>query len=147
MADTARATSPVVSKGLEATIVVLYIGLVAATLYGGVVPEYRAAAGEEVAERTTAAAAADIERAVPPSVARAETRVDVRLPATIAGHSYRIHADDERLVLEHPDPEIAAEVPLVLPDSVTSVSGSWESGGRATVRVAATDAGLEVSLR
>ena len=139
--------SPVVSKALEATIVVLYIGLVTATLYGGVVPEYRAAAGDELAERTTAAAAADVERAVPPAVASAETRVDIVLPATIAGSSYRIHAADETLVLEHPNPGVAAKVPLVLPDSVTSVSGSWESGTRATIRVTRTDAGVEVRLR
>lgn len=144
MAD--RAVSPVVGKALEATIVVLYLGLVTATLYGGAVPEYRTAAGQEVAERTAANAATEIQDAVPPGTVVAATRVEVELPATVAGEAYRITVDGDRLVLEHPDPDVATSVPLVLPARVENVSGSWESGDSTHVRVLSTDEGLEVHL-
>lgn len=144
MAD--RATSPVVGKALEATLVVLYIGLVTATLYGGAVPDYRTAAGEEVAERTASNAATDVESAVPPETVAVETRADVELPATIAGETYRIHAEDGRLVLDHPNPDVSTAVPLVLPDRVVGVSESWESGESTRVRVSSIDGGVEVHL-
>ena len=80
-----RGMSSVVGKAMEATIVVLYVGLVAATLYGGAVAEYRGAAGAEVAERTLADAAADVEAAVPPTARAASVRLAVDLPAIIAG--------------------------------------------------------------
>lgn len=141
-----RATSPVVGKAMEATIVVLYVGLVTSTLYAGVVPEYRTEAGTEVAERTASSAALDVERSIPPETTRAEVGVDVDLPATIAGEEYRIYADGDRLVLEHPDPAVATEVPLVLPDRVVAVTGTWHSGDSTRVRVVTVEAGLEVSL-
>lgn len=151
-----RAVTPVVSKAMEAAIVVLYVGLVTAVLYGGVIPEYRVTAGEEVAERAVADAATDIERAVPPPVTTAQVKVSVELPSTIAGQAYSVRADEggngtgfeggATLALEHPSPSISATVPLVLPDRVVSVSGTWESGEAATVRVVTTDDGQEVRL-
>lgn len=144
MAD--RAVSPVVGKALEATIVVLYLGIVTATLYGGAVPEYRTAAGQEVAERTAANAATEIQDAVPPESAVAETRVEVELPATIAGEAYRVTVDGDRLVLEHPDPDVATSVSLVLPERIDAVSGSWESGDSTYVQIVSTDGGVEVRL-
>lgn len=141
-----RATSTVVGKAMEATIVVIYVGVISAALYGGVVPAYQGTAGEEVAERTLADAASDVERAVPPESDRAETRLEVELPATIDGAGYRIRADGDRLVLDHPDSAISTETPLVLPERVVAVSGTWNSGGSTTVRVTTTDAGLEVTL-
>lgn len=144
MAD--RATSPVVGKALEATIVVLYLGLVTATLYGGAVPEYRANAGGEVAERTAAHVASVIERAVPPAAVDAERRLEVDVPGTIAGDAYRVRVEGDRVVLDHPDPEVATTTPLVVSDRVVEVTGSWESGGSTSVRVATVDGGLEVRL-
>ena len=141
-----RAASPVVGKAMEAAIVVLYVGLVTAVLYGGVVPQYQAAAGAEVAERTLADAATDVEGAIPPEVTAAEASHEVDLPATIDGHAYRVTVDDGSLVLEHPSPAIDARIALVLPDRVVSVEGSWESGERAVVRVRTTEEGLEVRL-
>lgn len=138
--------SPVVGKAVEATLVVLYLGLVTATLYGGAVPEYRAAAGEEVAERIASNVATDIQDAVPPEAVAAETQVEIELPATIAGETYRIYADDGRLVLDHPNPDVSTVVPLVLPDRVLDVSGTWESGESARVRVTSTDGDVEVHL-
>lgn len=144
MAD--RAVSPIVGKAMEATIVVLYLGLVTAVLYGGAVPEYRATAGTEVAERTVAGAAADLQDAVPPAAVDAEVRVRVSLPATIAGDAYRVRATSERLVLEHPDPDVAAETALVLPERVARVQGTWESGSENTVHVTTAGDSLEVHL-
>jgi hypothetical protein len=145
-----RGMSPVVGKAMEATIVVLYVGLVAATLYGGAVAEYRGAAGAEVAERTLADAAADIEAAVPPTATVASVRLAVDLPATIAGSAYRVRAEadggDRVLVLEHPDPAVSTTTPLVLPARVVRVTGEWESGDTAEIRVESTDGGLEVRL-
>lgn len=141
-----RAISPVIGKSMEATLVVLYIGLVTTALYGGAVPEYRAEAGSEVAERTLADAATDIEAAIPPETTGARVTRDVELPATIAGEAYRVHADGDRLVLDHPNPAIDETVPLVLPARVVRVSGTWQSGADPQVIVTTVDGGLEVCL-
>lgn len=144
MAD--RAMSPVVSKAMEATIVVLYIGLVTTTLYAGVVPEYRTTAGSEVAERTVADVATDVERAIPPESTRATVDVTVSAPSTIAGDDYRIRAEADRLVLEHPDPAVSTSIPLVLPNRVVNVSGSWQGADRTRVHARTVDDGLEVQI-
>lgn len=144
-----RAISPVIGKSMEATLAVLYIGLVTTALYGGAVPDYRAEAGSEVAERTLADAATDIEGAVPPEATGVTLTRDVELPATIAGAPYRIRAardGDDRLVLDHPNPEVAGTAPLILPDRVVAVSGTWQSGEDARIVVVTTDRGLEVRL-
>lgn len=144
MAD--RAMSPVVSKAMEATIVVLYIGLVTTTLYGGVVPEYRTTAGSEVAERTVADVATDVERAIPPESTRAMVDVTVSTPSTIAGDDYLIRAGTDRLVLEHPDPAVSTSIPLVLSDRVVNVSGTWYGSGRMRIHAETVDDGLEVKI-
>lgn len=141
-----RAVSPVVGKALEATLVVLYLGLVTASLYGGAVPDYRTAAGQEVAERTASSAAIEIQDAVPPETAAGQTRVDIEPPATIAGEAYRLSVEDGRLRLDHPKTAVSTSVPLVLPDRVVDVSGTCESGGSSHVRVTTTDGGLVVRL-
>lgn len=141
-----RAISPVIGKSMEATLVVLYLGLVTTALYGGAVPEYRAEAGSEVAERTLADAATDIEAAIPPEAEGVTVSRKVELPATIAGEAYRIRIDGNRLVLEHPNPAIDETAPLVLPERVVAVSGTWQSGETARIVVTTADAGLEVRL-
>ena len=144
MAD--RAMTPVVGKALEATLVVLYVGLVTAALYGGAVPEYRSSAGTEVAERALADAATDIERAVPPDARSATVRVRVDLPPTIAGRAYRVRAEENELHLDHPDPQVATTAPLILPDRVDGVSGTWASGAETEVRIETSGDRLEVRL-
>lgn len=141
-----RAMSPVVGKAMEATLVVLYIGLVTTTLYGGAVPAYRAAAGAEVADRTLADAATDVQSAVPPDATAATVRLDVDLPGTIAGSGYTIRSNDEELVLDHPDPTVSSRTPLVVPDRVVSVTGAWQGGDDAAIRIVAVEGGLEVEL-
>jgi hypothetical protein len=141
-----RAVSPVVGKAMEATLVVLYIGLVTTALYGGAVPEYRAAAGAEVAERTLADAATSVESAVPPGATAATVHLEVDRPTTIAGEPYRIRPDGTDLVLAHPDPAVATRTPLVLPDRVVRVTGEWRGDDTSVIRVTRVDEGLEVHL-
>jgi hypothetical protein len=125
---------------------VLFVGLLTTTLFGNVVPAYRAAAGEELAERTVAGAADRVEASVPPAARDATVTRHVDLPETIAGGTYRIRVDERRLVLEHPHPAVDASMRLALPDRVAAVRGSWKSGGRPTVTVRSDDAGLVVVL-
>ncbi|WP_336034935.1 DUF7266 family protein [Halobacterium yunchengense] len=149
-----RAAAPAVGKALEAGIVVLFVALLAATLYGGVVPDARTAAGEAVGDRALQHAAAQVEAAVPPApVAAAAASNDtvlaerrVRLPDTIRGRDYRVEASGARLALVHEHRRVGGRTPLVLPDRVRTVRGNWTDGG-GVVRVRAhPDGGLVVEL-
>lgn len=141
-----RAVVPSVGKALEASVVLLYVALLSTALYGGVVPDYRATAGAELADRTLATAANEVRSTVPPPAAgaRAERRVD--LPATIAGEGYQIRAEDGRLVLEHPDGGVGGAARLALPAHVDRVEGEWHSRGPTWVRVVPADDGVVVRL-
>lgn len=140
-----RAVSAVVGKALEAGIVVLYASLLAATLYGGVVPEYERAAGAELGERVLAEAAVEVQTAVPEDP-RATATVRHDLPRTIDGSTYRVAAGDGELVLHHPDPAVGGSVPLALPPDVDRVVGAWDSHERGRITVERTDEGRVVRL-
>lgn len=143
-----RGATPVVGKALEAAIVVLFIGLLTTVLYGGVVPEYRSAAGAEVGDRVLATASQEIQGAVPESPV-ATARAPVQLPKQIRGDAYRIRTtgtDPPRLVLEHPHPSVDGSIPLVLPDDVVTVDGSWTSTEASVVEVRQTEDGRVVEL-
>jgi hypothetical protein len=142
-----RAMSPIVGKALEAGLVVLFVGLLTAVLFGNAVPAYRMAAGGELAERTVAGAADRVEASVPPPAHDATVHRRVDLPGTIAGASYRIRVEGRRLVLDHPNPGIEASTRLALPVRVETVRGTWESGGDPSLTVRSDDAGLVVVLR
>jgi len=135
-----RAAAPAVGKALEAGIVVLFVALLTTTLYGGVVPNARTAAADEVSERTLQHAAANVEAAVPERASAGADAGDVvaerhvSLPATIRGSDYRVTADGERLVLVHGHGDVGGETPLVLPESVRDVRGNWTDSD-ALVRV------------
>lgn len=146
LADDHRGLTPAVGKALEVGVVVLFVGVMTTALYGGVVPDYRDAVGEEVAERTVAAAAERIENAVPPAARHARVVHRVDLPVRIRGANYRVVAAERAIVLEHPSPEIGARTRLALPARVDAVSGSWESGGAAVVLVTGDADGLDVRL-
>lgn len=144
-----RGSTPVVGKALEAGIVVLYIGLLTTVLYGGLVPDYRAAAGEEVGDRVLAETAQELQGAVPQSpYATAEATVSI--PDTIRGSTYRLRAversDGYRLSLEHPHPEIDGEVPVLVPADIVAIDGTWESTDPAVITVEQTDNGRVVEL-
>lgn len=141
-----RGVTPAVSKSLEATVVVLFVGALTATLYGGVVPDYRTAAGDEVADRTLAGASHRVQAAVPPEAGTVEARARVDLPATIRDRDYRIRADGRELVLDHPHPGVGDRARLALPDHVVSVTGEWYSRGEAWVVVEDAPGGVTVRL-
>ncbi|WP_135826452.1 DUF7266 family protein [Halorussus ruber] len=143
-----RAVSPVVGKAMEASIVVLYVGVLTATLYGGVVPEYRTAAGAEVGERVLAQSAERVQQAVPTEARRVEVQMEVTLPRTIRGETYAIRAENRKLLLDHPDERVGGAVRLALPETVESVEGEWSSRDSAVVAVgkSADEEGLEVRL-
>jgi len=130
-----RALAPVVGKGLEALIVLLYVASLVAALHGGVLPEYRTTAATEVSDRTLATAADRIEAAVPQRASAVSVTRIVTLPDTIDRATYRIRAVDGALVLDHPDPALSGRVPLALPERVVVVEGSWQSDDRTVVRV------------
>jgi hypothetical protein len=141
-----RALSTVVEKLLSMGLVLLYIGLVTTTLYGGTVPAYQSAVGAELGERTLAEAAARIEQAVPPAARTVSATVRVSLPATIDGAGYSIRTDGDDLVLDHPDSEIGGRTRPMLPDRVDTFEGEWQSGGPTVVVVSGTRGRVTVRL-
>lgn len=146
MSDRDRGLAPVVGKGLEALIVLLYVASLVATLHGGVLPEYRTAAAAEVSDRTLATAADRIEASVPRRASVVDVTRSVTLPDTIDRATYRVRAVDGVLVLDHPDPTLSGRVPLALPERVVAVEGAWESDDRAVVRVRGTGGRVRVIL-
>lgn len=135
-----------VGKVLEAAIVVLFIGTMTTALYGGVVPEYRAAAGQEVADRTLVAATSEIEGAVPPNARTVAAETRVTLPAAIRNANYRIVANGTTIRLDHPDEAIGGARDLALPEYVHRVEGAWRSGAETTVVVETEGEGVVVRL-
>jgi len=132
---TDRGLAPVVGKGMEALIVLLYVASLVAVLHGGVLPEYRTAAAAEVSERTLSTTAERVEASIPPRASVVDVTRTVPLPDTIDRATYRIRAVDGGLVLDHPDPGLSGRVPLALPDRVVAVEGTWESDDPAAVRI------------
>lgn len=153
LGDASRGAVPAVGKALEAGIVVLFVALLTSTLYGGVVPDARTAAGDEVGERTLQHAAANVETAVPDTphatgTAGNGTLVErrVSLPGSIRSEGYRITANGTDLVLVHDNRRVGERTPLVLPDSVRAVRGNW-TDREVVVRVTRhPDGGLVVEL-
>lgn len=143
---TDRGLAPIVGKTLEIALVVLFLGLLTTTLYGGVVPDYRDAAGREVGDRTLALAAERIQQAVPSVGTSVSVTHRVDLPRTIRGRAYRVDAAGRELVLVHPSDAVEGRTALVLPDRVARVEGSWESREPAQIRVSSTTSGLVVEL-
>ena len=146
LAGDRRGLTPAVGKALEIGVVVAFVGVLSASLYGGVVPAYRAAAGDEVADRTVAAAAERIEASIPPAAREVRAAYRVRLPTSIRGANYRVVVENRSLVLDHPDSAVDARTRLALPDRVASVAGAWESGAETVVVVTDAPGGLTVEL-
>ena len=140
-----RAVSPTVGKALELGIVVLYVSFLVTALYGGVVPTYRTAAGDEVADRTLAAAADRIEDAAASNASRVRRTVRLDLPETLRGTNYYLRVRNRTLVLDHPDPAVGGRTRLVLPDDVAA-NGSVSSREDAAVSVRSNATGTTVRL-
>ena len=126
---TGRAVTPAVGKALEAGIVVLFVATASTALYGGVVPDARNAAGDEVGERALEHAAAEVEASVPASSREATVERRVSLPESIRDRGYEIRAANGTLVLDHDHPRVGGSTPLVLPGRVRNVTGAWDGGG------------------
>lgn len=144
--ETDRGAIPAIGKVLEVGIVILYVGLVTTALFGGIVPEYRTSAANEVGDRTLASASQQIQQTVPPNANHVEAHAYVDLPDLIRGDAYEITAEDRNLALDHPHPEVDARTALALPEAVVEVSGTWSSTDPALVVVESTDDGLVVRL-
>jgi hypothetical protein len=141
-----RAAAPVVGKLLAAGLAVLYIAGMMGLMLGGVVPEYRTAAGEELSERVLADAAAHVERAVPDSEAEVDVRLRTDLPPTIRDAGYTLVLRNGTLVLDHPDDELDARTDLSLPPDARAVDSRWDSGEELVVRVSGNGANRTVEL-
>lgn len=141
-----RGVAPVVGKALEAGLVVAYVSLLTSALFGGVVPDYRTAAGDAVADRTVAAAAQRVQQAVPPDATAVRATARVAIPDAIRGTAYEVVVRNRTLVVVHPHPGVAARARLALPAAVASVDGRWDSTERALVSVRSAPGGLAVRL-
>lgn len=130
-----RAVSPVVGKLLAAGITLLFVAGMSTTLYGGVVPGYQAAAGDELGERVLATAVSAVESADPPVGGTVDTQRTLTLPATIDDTAYTLVLSNESLRLAHPDAGIGAETPLALPDRTTVAESRYHSGTDLVIRV------------
>ncbi len=141
-----RAVVPAVGKALEASLVVLFLGLVTTSMFGGLVPEYRTAAGDELADRTVSTAAHRVQQAAPPNATAVDARHRVELPERIRGDGYRIVAENGSLVLEHPEHGVGARARLALPDHVVAVEGEWHSAQSTVVAVESVPGGVRIRL-
>ena len=143
-----RAAAPVVGKALEIAVLVVFVGLVSAALFGSVVPAYRTAAGAEVGDRVIVAAAGQVEHVADAPRSVESRRVGVAVPRTIRGSTYVVRATEEdgvpALVLDHPTPEIGGTVALALPARVTAVEGDLHSAEEPTVVVSREPGGALV---
>jgi hypothetical protein len=134
---------------MEAAIVVLYVSALSATMYGGLVPEYRTAAGAEVGERVVAESAQRVQQAVPTDARAVKVRYSVSLPDTIRGQAYSVGVENRTPVLDHPVEGVGGRARLALPETVISVEGEWSSREPAfvAVRTSADGDGLAVRLK
>lgn len=146
----ARAATPAVGKALEIALLVLLVALLTTTLFGGVLPTYRTAAGAELADRTLARSATAVEQAAPvdgDAYTAFERTRRVDLPGKIRGERYAVRADDTagRLRLVHPRAGVGGAVRPALPNG-TALAGSWRSDRATRVRANVTDGGVRVEL-
>jgi len=122
-----RAVSPVVEKTIAIGLVVLFVAGFAGTLLGGAVPDYRTAAGDEVADRVLATAAGTIEQAIPTTNASVTVHHRQALPPTIRGEAYDLVLRNRTLRLRHPDESIGGSTRLAIPAAVTVQNRTWDS--------------------
>lgn len=130
-----RAVSYVVEKVLAIGVAVLYVGVVSGVLLGGVVPDYRTAAGDELGDRVLATAAGGIEDSVPAASGEVNRTTRLELPETIRDEEYELVLAGRKLLLRHPAKGVGGEVRLSLPPSVVVENGTWTSGDVLEVRV------------
>lgn len=140
-----RGLTPVVSETLVIGLVLVYIGMVTAVLYGGVLPEYRTASGEELGDRVLATATERVQQGVTPAY-RLNARIRVELPETINNNMYSIRATNRTLVLDHPHPRIGGQARLALAASVWDIEGHWRSHTPLVIRVVGNRTGYRIMI-
>jgi hypothetical protein len=130
-----RATSSVVGKLLGVGLVLLYLSGATTVLFGGVVPDAQRASGQELAERTVADVAAEVERAIEPVPGHVRGRIALEPPTTIHGSGYRIRLRDGAIALVHPNDAFSTVAPLELPSAISVVDSTVDSGARGALVV------------
>lgn len=140
-----RGLTPVVSETLVIGLVLLYIGLLTAVLYGSVIPEYQTTTGAEISDRVLATATERVEQDVTESY-RLDVRSSVELPSTINDRAYSLRAENRTLMLEHPHPEIGGQARPELPESVRAINGSWRSHAPLLIRVVGDETGYRITI-
>lgn len=140
-----RGLTPVVSEALVIGLVLLYIGLLTALLYGSVIPTYQTASGAEIGDRVLTTATERVEQEIHPSY-RLDARSRVDLPSTINDRAYSIRATNRTLVLEHPHPEIGGRTRPALPGSVSAINGSWRSHTPLIIRIMGNETGYRITI-
>lgn len=140
-----RGLTPVVSETLVIGLVLLYIGLLTAVLYGSVIPEYQTATGTEIGDRVLVTATERIQQGVAPSH-RLNARISIDLPSTINNRAYSLRAANRTLILEHPHPEIGGRSRLAVPDSVSAINGRWRSHTPLIIRVVGNETGYRITI-
>jgi hypothetical protein len=123
-----RAVSAVIEKVVAIGLVVLFVSGFGGALFGGVVPDYRASAADELAERSLASVADSVEAAVPASRATATVTRTVAVPSTIAGSTYRFELANRTLHLRHPEPALGATTRLAIPAAIDVHDGTVSAG-------------------
>ncbi|MFB6232803.1 MAG: hypothetical protein ABEH61_00950 [Haloarculaceae archaeon] len=141
-----RGVAPVAGKLLAAGIAVLYIAGTTSLLLGGVVPEYRTAAAEELSERVLADAAATIERAVPDSDADVDVQLRRDLPVAIRDAGYTLVLRNRTLALDHPRDRLDTRTNLSVPPGVETAGSAWDSGEPFVVTVSGDGTNRTVEL-
>lgn len=141
-----RGVTPVVSETLVIGLVLVYIGLVTAVLYASVLPEYRAASGDELGDRVLTTATERVQQGVTPAAYRLNARISLELPETIHGRTYSIGVTNRTLVLDHPHPKIGGRARLSLPLSVREISGHWVSHTPLVVRIVGDRHGYRITI-
>jgi hypothetical protein len=132
-----RGISPVVGKLFELVIGLGLIGIVTVLMMGMVVPGHADDLGEQSAMAVLDRLAAPIEAGGWDATTTVGTRqISVGLPPTIAGHAYRIDAQDGRLQLKHPVESFELSRRIRLPEGCR-VEGAV-SGGAVRIRVIRT---------
>lgn len=129
-----RAVSPVVEKSLAVGLTLLFVAGMTSVLLSGVVPDYRTAAGGEMADRVLATAAGEIEGAVPAVEGDVDVRVEAELPGTIRNSGYSLVLDGRTLRLDHPNDVLDRSTTLSVPDSLSTDASRW-NGGPLVIRV------------
>lgn len=140
-----RGLTPVVSEALVIGLVLLYIGLLTALLYGSVIPAYQTTSGAEVGDRVLTTVTERVEQDVTPSY-RLDARSRIELPSTINDRAYSIRAINRTLVLEHPHPKIGGRTRPAQPESVSAIDGSWRSHTPLIIRTVGNETGYRITI-